>query len=266
MDDTLKHLQIETLAGCNARCTMCPVPEMDRPKGRMDQSLFVRIVDQAVEMGCTQIVPFLNGEPFLDPLIFERLTVLTLRRITFHLFTNASKLTKERADHLALFPLSELVISFVGGTKEAYERVMSLDYDKVKANIRYMLSVATFPVKVYMTEFRDNEGTVDAFRAEWGDRAFVGAYADWAGKKPDPVVNLHLRDSKPCPRVLERMTVLVDGRVSLCCLDVEGEVILGDLNTQTLHDVWESQQWRRDAHRALNFDLPLCRSCNWNRL
>jgi hypothetical protein len=264
--DALKHLQVETIAGCNARCTMCPVPAMTRKRGVMDQALFERIVDQAVELGVRQVIPFLNGEPLLDPHIFTRLDYLTNRDRTFHLFTNGSKLTREVADRLSIYPLRELVISFVGGTKEAYERVMGLNYERVTANIDYMISVAPYPVKIYMTEFEDTAGTVQAFRKTWGDRAFVGAYSNWAGKKPDPVVDQYQRDPKPCPRVLERMTVLVDGRVSLCCLDVEGEVILGDLNPQTLAKVWESQQWRRDAHRAYAFDtLPLCKSCNWNR-
>lgn len=259
------HLQIETIAGCNATCTMCPVPEMKRRKGVMGLGLYQTIVEQAGDAGITQIVPYLNGEPFLDPYLFERLDILVEKGVTFHLFTNASKLTQKRANRLAGYPLRELVISFVGGTRAAYERVMGLDWDKVKANVDYMIRIAPFPVKVYMTEFEDNTGTVPQFIERWGERAFVGAYSNWAGKKDLAVAEPRLQAPKPCPRVMERMTVLWDGRVSLCCLDVEGEVILGDLKTQTIQEVWEKNYWRRQAYENLNFDMELCRLCNWNR-
>jgi radical SAM protein with 4Fe4S-binding SPASM domain len=262
MIDRLRHVQIETVAGCNARCTMCPVPTMQRAKGRMGETLFRSIVDQAVDFGVGQIVPFLNGEPLLDRAIMERLEYITARGASTHLTTNAALLTAARVERLEQIALSHLTISFVGGTKAAYERVMGLDFDRVVENTAYAVRRLPYPVRVYMTEFEDNAGTVEAFKRRWGAHAWIGKYSNWAGKRPSAMATGG--KPRPCGRVLERMTVLWDGRVSLCCLDSEGDVILGDLARQRLTDVWNDQQKRRDRHRVLDFDMPLCRDCNWN--
>jgi hypothetical protein len=58
--------------------------------------------------------------------------------------------------------------------------------------------------------------------------------------------------------------VLWDGRVSLCCFDAEGAVILGDLKTQTLREVFGGDKavGIRLAHvEGRRQELPLCNTC-----
>jgi hypothetical protein len=64
------------------------------------------------------------------------------------------------------------------------------------------------------------------------------------------------------------MSVLWDGRVGTCCMDSNGVQVLGDLNSQTVKEVWTGPVLTgvRDDFRKLQYDAyPVCRSCDWVR-
>jgi radical SAM protein with 4Fe4S-binding SPASM domain len=235
---------------------------MKRKGGEMTDELFYKIVDEAVEMGVTHIIPFLNGEPFLFPRLFEWLDYLKAKGMTFTLYTNASLMTKEKADKINTYDnINCLALSFHGYDKESYELQMRIPYERSKANVDYFVSIAKIPYTVNMIASAINTPHIEEFRKTWGaEHTFIAAYANWAGKRPASMKGVR----RPCERVLSEMTVYWDGRVNLCCMDSDAGVILGDLNTQTVREVWESNQWMRDKHKAYDFDLPLCRDCNFN--
>jgi radical SAM protein with 4Fe4S-binding SPASM domain len=68
----------------------------------------------------------------------------------------------------------------------------------------------------------------------------------------------------PCRRAMNQIMVLWDGRVSLCCFDAEGAVILGDLNHQSLRDVYNGTialGIRQAHHEGRRGELALCKDC-----
>ena len=260
--DTLRTIQIESSTACNGRCTFCPRFDMKRKSGSMTDELFYKIVDEATEMGVTKITPFLNGEPFLFPRLFSWLDYLRDRHITFDLYTNASMMNKEKADKINTYEnIEHLCFSMHGWNKETYEKQMGINYEVSKRNVDYFISIAKIPYRVHMIASEDNIPGAEEFRKTWGENAAMFKYANWAGARPADMSG----EQHPCQRILEEMTVYWDGRVNLCCMDSDGGVILGDLNTQTVKEVWESNQWMRDRHKNLDFDLTLCRDCNFNR-
>lgn len=265
----LHLIQFETTTACNATCTMCPLPTMTRTRGRMSEALFHKIIADGMEMGVRHFIPFLNGEPFADKRIFDWLDYMAARDLTVTLFTNGSLLDAAKAERLAQYTnIESVTLSFHGGTPEAFERVMGLDYATCKANADYFLSVAPYRVQVYMTEFEDNAGTVPQFLQTWQTvPTLVGAYWNWAGDRPSAMADRRQWRQKPCERVLHQMTIMWDGRVNLCCMDIEGRVVLGDANTMPLRDIWDSNQWMRDKHLAHEFsELTLCNVCNMNKV
>jgi radical SAM protein with 4Fe4S-binding SPASM domain len=69
-----------------------------------------------------------------------------------------------------------------------------------------------------------------------------------------------------CLDALHRPTIAQDGRVYLCNrLDASGHGLIGDINTQTLDEIWNGpiRQRMLDAHKAGRRDLanPLCATC-----
>ena len=61
--------------------------------------------------------------------------------------------------------------------------------------------------------------------------------------------------------------ILSDGRAVSCEQDIAGHQVVGDLNTQSLADVWNAGMAPlREAHSTGCFDSPVCRACaEWHR-
>jgi MoaA/NifB/PqqE/SkfB family radical SAM enzyme len=58
--------------------------------------------------------------------------------------------------------------------------------------------------------------------------------------------------------------VLWNGRVSACCIDFNGQPILGDLNNNTMSEIWNgarAKQFREDMKKMIFSSYPLCRKC-----
>ncbi len=59
--------------------------------------------------------------------------------------------------------------------------------------------------------------------------------------------------------------ILYDGRVSACCVDFNASLILGDLNKNTLKEIWSGHEYGRFRDDMKNLDFSkheLCRNCD----
>jgi len=85
-----KQVIIESTSRCNLQCKFCPnVQNKDFPTGDMDMSLFRHVVDLiAEEMPETIAIPWMNGEPFLNPNFLEMCQYLSEKGIRFYVTTN----------------------------------------------------------------------------------------------------------------------------------------------------------------------------------
>lgn len=264
---TLGTLQIETTNLCNGKCVFCPVPTMKRECGFMTMPLFKKIIDDAVEMDPEMCLPFLNGEPFLDPLIFDRIAYVNdkLPNAKVMLYSNGNLLNAEKARKLSELRVKGINFSINAVSNESRQALMGLDLDVALENIfRYRMFDPTVDLAAsmildptYVTGFEAEE--FKAYFSGKGIMPRVFLPGNWAGKLR-PTFNTR----QICCRPESHMTVLIDGRVSLCCFDAEGEVILGDLNTETIKGVWDGE--RSSAVRKANAegrrkDLELCSKC-----
>jgi radical SAM protein with 4Fe4S-binding SPASM domain len=148
-------------------------------------------------------------------------------------------------------------------TKETYDKIMRRpNFDKVKKNIEYLIAKAPFKIKVGMTVVEANLHEVEMFKKMWGRRAKFGDFVNWAGARHDPFEKTG--EKIPCPQVLSKMSILWDGRVCLCCFDYDGKMVLGDLNKESLREIWARARAIRNRHKKLDFNMPLCKDCNAN--
>lgn len=267
--DQLGIVQIETVGNCQAKCRFCPTGNgiRTRPGGRMSWNLFTSIVDQAWDLGVRIVVPFGNNEFFIDTRWTQVLDFLRDKGMAVYLNTNVELLTPAKIDKLISYPnIKEIQLSLHGWGKEAYERVMGLDFETTRRNAHYLTDHAPFPVRHYFLLYEDTLDSEAAFRAEWGDKASVTpAFFNWGNTIHSDYAKQFQQPPHPCERLLSQLFVLWDGTVALCCMDVDGAVPLGNLNTEPLALVWERNQPMRDRHHAYDFDMPLCKSCTMNR-
>ncbi|MGW8257944.1 MAG: SPASM domain-containing protein, partial [Thermoguttaceae bacterium] len=70
---------------------------------------------------------------------------------------------------------------------------------------------------------------------------------------------------KPCSRLWKNITILASGDVALCCLDYDGQHLLGNLaDGGSIRETWNNSLYRevRNWHRAAKQQkIPLCANC-----
>lgn len=232
----------------------------------MSDELYEKIVAEAIkyqgEWGLETFSPVGTGEPFCDPKLMDRIKLA--RRVmpnftTIRIFTNGSLITRKDIDELARMGNIEIYVSLNGASKETRYKLMGLnDFEVAKGNLDYMRAVGLKPkaAMVWFPTLTAHE-LMDFAEIE---NSIIIRFQSFAGE------SYRYRRTVPtmCNRVLEYMTVLWDGRVNLCCFDAFGKVIFGDLNQQTLKEVWDSSHHRQYLKAHLENrgqEMRLCRNC-----
>ncbi|MGE0758443.1 MAG: SPASM domain-containing protein, partial [Pirellulaceae bacterium] len=70
-----------------------------------------------------------------------------------------------------------------------------------------------------------------------------------------------------CLRPSTMMSVQPDGRASLCCCDLYGDIVVGDVNVEALEQIWWGDRltlYRATLRDRGRSELPLCASCTYD--
>jgi molybdenum cofactor biosynthesis enzyme MoaA len=261
-------VQIEATNICNAKCTFCPRDDMKRRQGIMDMALFTKIVDECAGLGISHIRMHNYGEAFVDKRLPEKIGYAKSRGIPeVGVITNGSLLGPEVAQAVIEAGLDAINISLDAAGRDTFESTrLGLKYDKVIANVEGLVRLRrelghTRPKLILSFVRQDNSAEEQAFIDHWSavaDKIHITELHNWAGtlrRRAD--VNF------PCYRQWLTFTVLWDGRASLCCADLDGQVVLGDLNTQTIAEIWNGDAYRRVRREHLESGGPaICRHCD----
>ncbi len=261
-------VQIESTNICNAKCTFCPRDDMERRQGVMDVPLFRKIADECARLGIRHVRMHNYGEAFLDRRLAEKIAYAKQAGIReVGVITNGSVLGPEIARAVIDAGLDAINISLDAAGKDTFESTrLGLKYDRVMENVEGLVrlkreSGRTRPKLILSFVRQDNSAEEQAFIDRWSqiaDKIHVTELHNWAG-------TLHARSdvSFPCYRQWLTLTALWDGRVSLCCADFDGKVILGDLREQSIEEIWNSEAYRHVRREHLESGGPaICRTCD----
>src|SRR5947209_7392447 len=95
---------LETISSCNARCVMCPHPDVRRGSLQvLPTDVFERCVDQLAEVPSVEEVnPFNNNEPLTDKRLASLIHYIRekLPHVRIRMFSNGSLLTEELSREL----------------------------------------------------------------------------------------------------------------------------------------------------------------------
>lgn len=90
---------------------------------------------------------------------------------------------------------------------------------------------------------------------------------DWRGEVKEAVPYVATGDFyNPCVVLWATLSIGWDGRVLGCAADLNGYEILGNLNGQTMMEIWNSKKLQRyrELHSAGHYqDIDLCRDCTF---
>ncbi len=264
-------VQIESTNICNAKCVFCPRDDMHRRQGIMSVELFRKIVDECAALGITHVRMHNYGEAFIDRRLVEKVRYAKQKGIKeVGMISNGSLITEPVARGMIEAGLDAINISVDAAGKEVFESTrVGLKYDKVIANIERLVRLRTEtgrrrPKLILSFVRQNNSADEQAFIEHWSkvaDKIHVTDLHNWAG-----TLNTESDVNYPCYRPWLTFTVLWDGRVSLCCADFDGKTILGDLNTQSIAEIWNAQPYRDARRQHLESGGPdICRACDLPR-
>lgn len=235
--------------------------KITRPRGHMSDKLFHKLIREGKEFGIHYYQPYLNGEYFTSPKAYERLDYMEKEEVKVILFTNAELID---VDKLVKYKcIKHINCSLGAATKETHDRIMfNHNFEKAKTNTENLIKKAKFKITVSMVLSSVNTNEVDLFKKIWGNRAKIGGYANYCGAKKSYKEESSI--VKRCRKVSYTLNILWDGRANLCCFDYDGQMIFGDLNKESLKDIWKKRFSIQKKHRDLDFSMSPCKECNYN--
>ena len=254
--DYPQEVHIETLALCNAKCNFCPYPTMDRQGDRMPDELIDKIIDDLKAIPSSlpfNVSPFKVNEPLLDKRIFSVCEKIGTRlpNAQLRLFTNGSPLTPKMIERIAeIKKLNNLWVSLNEVDAAAYETLMQLPLDRTLRNLDTLHDLRQqkkFPHHVVISRVIDGSDRDQAFLNFVKQRyplfqAFMIGTGNWSGQVS---VGQNRRvPSVGCWRWYE-LSIMASGKVALCCMDGEGKHVIGDLNTQSVLEVYNAPAYRK---------------------
>ncbi len=269
-------VRVENTNHCNANCITCTRELMKRPTGFMDMGLFRKIVDECAANRVRKLHLHNFGEPMLDKRLVEKIVYARKNGIETRLFTNMSVMTEELASSLVEAGLGKIKISMDGNTPQTFEAIRrGLSYERVVRNIELLLRERERQgkenprIELVFVETERNYFEREEFVRRWKHRVdgvHITSYHNWAGslRKEGGGRGREL----PCPRIWQTFTVLWDGRVALCCMDYNGDVVLGNLNEESIREIFNGEKLRRirEYHLQGRFHMiPICRDCELRR-
>lgn len=260
---------------CNARCIMCPYPQMKRRKTKLDFNLFKKGVNEALKyFNPRQFALSGFGEPLLNRDIVDRISYIKeISNVPVKFFTNASLLNENLARRLVKVGLDEMNVSINSASERNYKKIMGLDYKNTAENIKNLVNekkkIKKPIINISMMKINENKKEVKKFIREWinlVDSVVVREPENWSGlKKIKHKSNFKI--AYPCTYPFNTIDVLSNGDVVPCCRDFEGREVFGNIKNQTLLEIWNGKKYKefRKKHLEYKFkELKICKDCDTN--
>jgi radical SAM protein with 4Fe4S-binding SPASM domain len=199
--------------------------------------------------------------------------------------SNATLLNAKNATKIFDSRLDEIILCVDGNTKETYEKIRktpAFTYEDVCENVRDFLALrkrlgkTTPRTNVQIIVMEETKNELCGFREKWmeagADEVFFKQYTAW-GNQDERFAGLaafedrqRLTGTRKHPYLYMWQSVVIhwDGKVVPCCYDYDAQMAMGDLKTQSLHEIWNGARYRTLRSMELDGqnDSPLCRNCS----
>ena len=283
-----RRISIELTNRCNLNCPFCLVGlqndqesvahhDLGRQWGKMDLGLAEKIISDSADFGIQEVMLTFQGEPLLHPQFVNFVELVKDHNMKAVLFTNGLLLSAEKSTSIIRAGLHSIRFSVDGASQDVYQlNRVGGKFEKVYRNMAEFIQIKNeenSPIYV-MWQFiamRNNEHEIEKARemAEAiGIPFFVKTFAE---SIPDlaPVTPEYQRKPlvKPCLDIYRNIFCFWDGSVVPCCFDLRGKELMGNLNENTLEEIWNGPRYV-EFRRLLSgvSDNPekepeLCKSC-----
>ena len=272
------HIDIEISSACNLKCPMCyTITDEFKEKiqvGLMDIELFKKLVDECKEFKPYSIRISFRGEAFLHPNVFEMIEYAKKAGIKeVSSLTHGGMLNEEKFRKLIELELDWLTISF-DGLAEEYNKIRAPNnfdeqVEKIRrfSEIKKELNVVKPLIKIQTISSAIENNAEDFYNtfSEISDQIASNPLIDFS----HTVIDENFLENFTCPQPWQRLVIGSDGKAMMCSMDEMGTYVVGDLNKESIHDVWHGKKMQnaRKIHmKELGVkELPPCKWCIYPR-
>lgn len=258
--DTPLHVFIDPSAACNFKCNFCfHADPRNKHHGIMEWDTFTKTINQLHQfprkLKAIRLYGF--GEPLLNRNLSEMVAYTKDAKVTefVEFTTNGLWLNPPKNRSLVSAGLDAITISVPGISRESIRAACNrpVDFDLYIRNI---------------TDFYNNKGncrlhiktTNAALRNKGDEERFYELFENicdeisidnvvpiWPGipGKSFEDCNIYRGKIEPvnvCPYLFYHLTIHANGDISTCFVDWDHQNVLGNVNTNTLYDIWNGKE------------------------
>jgi len=259
-------------------CSFCP--KTSRKKEFMSEEQFVRILHQ-IQGHAEHLYFHIMGEPLLHLQIGRFFDICQNNGFKINLTTNGTLIDKT-GDMLISKPALRLMsfsLHSFEGDQQALDSYLDTIFEFIKKaqkkNILCGLRLWNLKDSDENNENRhilcriEKEFNTLPLQTELSSRGVEvsqGVYLNFAKQFDWPGLDKeHIDNNGFCYGLRDQIGILVDGTVVPCCLDSEGTIALGNINTQNFSDIIERPRSKAiyDGFSSRKAVEELCRKCGY---
>lgn len=276
-------VSLELSSVCDMKCAYCyhNSPQVPFVKGLMDEQLAYKIILQSAELGVNSMKFNYRGEATLNP-AYERITEfckehahgstfidrLTNSNFKFHpskrdgIFKGLAHLTKVKVSYDS-FRKDVFETQRSGGNHDLTTENIDLFYnskDRIKSETKIV-------IQAVRTKLNADEDIAGQAAKRWPE-AEISIRDMVAGRIEKDLTRLEKRvrdkERQTCIQAHARLIVHWDGRVAPCCPAIKNNLLIGDLNKQTVKEVFnsiEAKRLRQSLKDKTAFFQDPCKTC-----
>lgn len=287
-------ISFEPTTSCNLRCPECPsgLRQFTRAKGMLDNKFFKQTIDE-IHKDLMYLIFYFQGEPYLNKNFLEMVAYAHSKKIYTATSTNAHYLTDEMAKKTVESGLDRLIISIDGTTQEVYQqyrrggrldRVIAgaenivkwkkklksktpfvfFQFLVVKPNEHQIEDVKRLAKEVGVDEVRFKTAQIYDYENDPNNlipenEKYSRYYKDKKGNtRPKNKLENH------CWKLWQGNVITWDGKVVPCCFDKDATHQLGDLQHQSMKEIWQNDAYKdfRSKLTKSRKNIDICANCS----
>jgi radical SAM protein with 4Fe4S-binding SPASM domain len=270
-----EKMKIEISNVCNHHCIFCGRSKMSKPMGFINEDFYNRIMREAFDAGIREAGLFINGEPFTNKSLAHY--IAWAKKIGFsyiYLTTNGALASPQRIQETVNAGLDSIKFSINAGTRETYKTIHgSDDFDTVIKNIIFCneyrkKSGKKFNIFASCVMSRDVEtekNILNSIVKKYVDELVFYKMRGQGGlmNENSKLTYSDFTKVSACSIPFNTVNIDFDGKLLMCCEDINQSVDIADLNKTSLKEAWYNEKMTLIRKRHIEHRLTgtICESC-----
>lgn len=274
----MKKIYIEITNVCNLNCKFCPTSK--RKQEFMSVNNFENIIKKICKhtnLVCLHV----KGEPLLHPELENILKILEKYNLKTNITTNGTLLKEKigilknsssvRQINVSLHSIVQNdCIDFKKYLNDIFESVLALYDIIISYRLWNLKDLGDNNINQKIIEHLESYYDLKNLKAclenskffKIRDNIFINQDLEFVWPSSNGKI---INDSGRCLALKEHIAILVDGTVVPCCLDNDGEIVLGNILTENIEDILDSSFSKRikEGFKKGVLECKLCKTCGF---